>query len=449
MKTAPSVTGLAFRVSGIFLVLAVTIGLSALVYAQGPPVFRSTVELIAVDVQVMDDAGNPIGPIGPEAFNVSINGKRRKVVSAQFVRHAETIKNAVTGRASAQAIPRDDRFADAAARTVILVVDSGSFEPGNMSAPMEAARAFLGGLAPDDRVGLYVFPSVMWVPPTTQRAPLGVRLTNLIGEKEPLRSYYNLTPHEIVDITAQSTNPNSFLLLRSPSTAATDRQAAMALDPVMRIAARECPGTAADQDCAIKIYSEGMSLATQLERESQMSMGGLDQALRILAEMPGRKSVVFITGGLLVSDRLDGRPDPGTFARVMGQAAARANATIYTIQLDTMMNTTAMSSRHGIGDVNLSRDRALLSNWLDDFSRSAGGRRIDVPVGGGGFAFDRVLKETSAYYLLGVEPADVDRDGRPHELRVKVDRNGSNVRNRQWVVIPPKRTQVSAVTGTR
>src|SRR5262245_53353948 len=54
--------------------------------AQQQPVFRSSVDVIAVDVQVVDPQGNPIGKIGPESFTVSINGQRRKVVSAQFVR---------------------------------------------------------------------------------------------------------------------------------------------------------------------------------------------------------------------------------------------------------------------------------------------------------------------------------------------------------------------------
>jgi hypothetical protein len=53
------------------------------------PVFRSTVDVIAVDVQVVDRDGNPIGEIGPDAFQVSINGQKRKVVSAQFVRPAQ------------------------------------------------------------------------------------------------------------------------------------------------------------------------------------------------------------------------------------------------------------------------------------------------------------------------------------------------------------------------
>src|SRR5262249_55802858 len=50
--------------------------------------FRSTVDIIAVDVQVIDKDGYPITQLGPEAFEVSINGHKRKVVSAQFLRHS-------------------------------------------------------------------------------------------------------------------------------------------------------------------------------------------------------------------------------------------------------------------------------------------------------------------------------------------------------------------------
>jgi VWFA-related protein len=427
-----------FRLSAVALVLGLAGSAQLVLRAQQPPVFRSSVELIAVDVQVMDANGNPIGKLGPEAFDVSINGKRRRVVSAQFVKHANATSTSQTrrGAAAMRAPAPGDAPAASTARTVILAVDEGSFAPGDIQAVAEAARGFLKELGEDDMVGLYVYPTVTWIPPTTQRAVLAARLNNLVGEKEVLRSYYNLAPHEIVDITAQSTNPNSFLTVARAGDIRT-REGAAALDPVLKIQARECPGQENDLDCASKIYAEGMTLATQLEREAQMSMGGIESLLRVLGEMPGRKAVVLISGGLLVSDRLDGRPDAGTIARAMGQDAARANATIYTVHIDNAYPNPGLASKKGLGDMNFSRDRAMLGNWLEDFSRSAGGKRISVPVGGGEFAFDRVLKETSAYYLLGVEPADVDRDGRPHELRVKVDRSDTTVRNRQWVVIPP------------
>src|SRR3954463_11387354 len=82
-------------------------------------VFRSTVDAIAVDVQVVDADGNPIGRIGPESFQVSINGQRRKVVSAQFV-----------GQQPASDDPSEPRPPEGRGRTFVLAVDAGSFEVG-------------------------------------------------------------------------------------------------------------------------------------------------------------------------------------------------------------------------------------------------------------------------------------------------------------------------------
>jgi hypothetical protein len=64
---------------------------------------------------------------------------------------------------------------------------------------------------------------------------------------------------------------------------------------------------------------------------------------------------------------------------------------------------------------------------------------LRVEAGNGDHAFDRVLRETSAYYLLGVEPAFEDRDGKAHFLRVEVERRGSTVRHRTQVLVPRAR----------
>jgi VWFA-related protein len=244
-----------------------------------------------------------------------------------------------------------------------------------------------------------------------------------------------LRPWEIVDITAQMSNPNSFLTAASTAQNPTaNGGTAIELDPVLKIQSRECPE---DPDCPSKIYAEGIQLATQLERQVETSLGGLDALLRALEKIPGRKAVVLVSAGFLVSDRSAGRPDVGDVARVMGQTAARSNTSVYTVHIDTTAGV-GPASQKAAGSSEIARDRALYGNWLSDFSQSAGGKLIYVPVGTTNFAFERILRETSAYYLLGVEPAPNDRDGRARKLEVKVKRRGVTIRSRQWVVIPPK-----------
>ena len=59
-----------------------------------------------------------------------------------------------------------------------------------------------------------------------------------------------------------------------------------------------------------------------------------------------------------------------------------------------------------------------------------------MTTGAGEYALSRVLRETSSYYLLGVEPQASDRDGSLRKLSVKVRRPGVTVRSREWVTVP-------------
>lgn len=409
--------------------LAVALLLLAAPIAGQQPTFRSAVDLIAVDVQVVNGAGDPVDRLGPQAFEVSIRGQRRRVVSAEFIRHAGSGPRTVPVSASGSQAP-----AATAGRTIILAFDTGSFEVGAEKPPIEAMRGFLAKLGEADRVGLWTFPRGTWIPPTTERAPLRVALSLTIGGKQPLWSSFHLRPGEIVDITAQNTNPNSFLTL-SRGQVPSDFVAAS--DPVLKVQRRECPG---DVDCPIRIYQEGMGLAAQIEHEVQESLSGIELLLSRLAAIPGRKSVALVSAGLLVSDRLEGRPDVGKMAETIGQIAARANTTVYTIHFDQVsVLGSGVGAQRGYGTASdVARDRALFGTFLDQFSDGAGGKRLYVPTGQGDFAFEQVLRESSGYYLLGVEPDDEDRDGRPRRLSVKVSGKGLTIRSRQWVVIPAK-----------
>jgi VWFA-related protein len=430
--TAPISDARALCRPAVLLAIAVVVFSVTVTSARQRAVFRSTVDVIAVDVQVVDHDGNPVERISPDAFEVSINGQRRKVQSAQFLRHS------IDPIAPRSVSPTGEVIAEteveAEGRTFVLAVDTSSFEVGTERAPMDGAQGFIQHLNPSDRVGLFVYPTGAKISPTTARKVLTVSLERVVGQKDPLRSNFNLRPWEIIDIASRSTTPNSFLTASRALNEGLDATT-QAMDPVMQVQARECPS---DPDCPAKIYQEGVGLVTQLEKQVQTSLSGLDALLEALTQLPGRKAVIFVSAGIVVSDRPDGRPDAGSLAKTMGQAAARANASVYTVHIDTTASGTGPAGQKGMASSNAARDRSLASSWLNDFSNAAGGRLIYVPTGSSDFAFDRVLRETSAYYLLGVEPAPADRDGRPRQLRVKVHRRGVSVRSRQWVVIPVK-----------
>ena len=174
------------------------------------------------------------------------------------------------------------------------------------------------------------------------------------------------------------------------------------------------------------------------EALAKRSLDALRSVLAGLKTIDGRKTLVLLSGGMVASASSAGRPNVGDLGTVLGQEAARANVTIYTLFVDWRYLESASASKAGTPSGFSSEDSRVLSSWLDKFTDAAGGKLFTVFTGSGEFAFDSVLRETSSYYLLGVEPEDADRDGRARELRVRTNAPGASVRSRSWVTVPAR-----------
>src|SRR5262245_32630217 len=113
--------------------------LSAQQTSQGqPPTFRSGVELVSVDVSVLDRQGLPLRGLEPADFTVTVAGKPRRVVSAEFVDVAAAHK--------AGARPDDSPISTnegaGVGRQVVFVVDQSTLETGNARHVATAAARF-------------------------------------------------------------------------------------------------------------------------------------------------------------------------------------------------------------------------------------------------------------------------------------------------------------------
>src|SRR5580692_2241910 len=49
------------------------------------PVFRSSVDLLEVDVSVVDGSGRPVDNLRSPEFSVSVDGQPRRVVSSEYI----------------------------------------------------------------------------------------------------------------------------------------------------------------------------------------------------------------------------------------------------------------------------------------------------------------------------------------------------------------------------
>jgi VWFA-related protein len=410
-------------VLGVTTIVAVAASpwLSAQQQQPQPPVFRAEVNLLRVDVQVVANDGAPVPNVELADFKVAIDGRARRIVSAELVEYQQGVVDPaapVVPIRTPGRIPEDSRV-------YILAIDQPAFSTGDLMAVRPAIRRFVEQLRPEDMVALYDFPfrePVMDL--KHDHAAVTTAFTRLVGMKEPTSGTFNLSPSEIVDITALD-------------------QATLA-----RVIAREC--AAGDTFCPSLVRQEASAIAGMVETEAQQRLRSLSNLVRGLSRIPGRKTVVLVSGGMLSTTRVGGRPDVTGLMSQLGELAAAADANLYVLHWDTT-HTDAYSaagsrpSRNYIDRFQtLFADRHALSQGLEWLAGKAGGALLRVEAGTGDFAFSRVLRETSAYYLLGVEPADEDRDGKAHFLRVEVDRRGTTVRHRTQVLVPRR-----SATGSR
>jgi VWFA-related protein len=410
------------------------------------PTFRSSVDLIAVDAQVVDSSGTPIPALAPADFEVSISGKRRRVVSADFIRSTDVdgtpflpseirpaASNTPPGAAPAGPV-----------RIYILAFDVGSMTVGDSRAVVRSALTFIDRLLPSDLVGMYAFPIGERVDPTTDHGTVRQKLGTVVGSRSNSQGFdsrFNLSPSEIVDINAESVRATPFAadgLGRGSALLQELMVFGDETDTIRNVQMRECGRT--EVRCGDEIRGEALALATQLEAQASEGLNGIRRLIRVLWQYQARKTVVMFSSGMPSSDRPGGRPDLGRLPEVLGKDAAATNTTIYTLYVDSaQVRAMGAATGRAVGSPGTrSRDHALEARVLEEFSGASGGALIRVPTGSGERALDRVLRETSSHYLLGVEPAESDRDGTVRELRVKVRQNPGTVRSRMWVIVPKR-----------
>jgi VWFA-related protein len=187
-----------------------------------------------------------------------------------------------------------------------------------------------------------------------------------------------------------------------------------------------------------RVEAEMLAKAAWMEHEAKRSLGMLRAIVERFEAAEGQKILVFVSAGMAISDRTGGRPDAGDLPMQIGQAAARARVTIYTLFIDPSFwdGLSAENRRAPSLAIPRGRQSAALARGLEQFTGAAGGAVFQDVIGSGEVGFERVLRETSMVYLIGVEPDSRDRDGEPHRLQVKVNRRGATVRARQYVVVP-------------
>ena len=374
--------------------------------AQGPT-FRTGVELIAVDVAVVDGQGQPIEDLLPPDFAVKIDGEQRRVVSAEHVRI--DVEAARREAADPFETMYTTNLKPSNGRQIVIAVDQLGIRFGGVRSLLASAAKFLDLLSPADRVAFVAYPEPgVQVAFTADHLRLRRGMELVVGRQPRFSGTFNIGMYEAVAI-AEKRDSRAF----------------------MEVVMRECP-RATDIElvqCESEVMSESRSMARDVRQNGSDSMRGLHDLLLALSVIEGPKTLILLSEGLVLDS-------PGELDNVI-RAAALARVTINVLLMDRPRND--ITARR-LGPT-MTEDRRMQVSGLADLAAGSRGSLYYV-IGTGEAIFERLAGEMLAYYMLGVEQAPSDRDGRPHRIDVEVRRRNVTVRSRRAFVL-------SSATTTR
>lgn len=386
---------------------ALLAALAAIPQDQQPPAstFRSTVDLVPVDVSVVDKTGRQVSDLTAQDFTLSVDGRARRIASAQFISIQRAIEE------PPQPVEYSSNAGAAAGRLIMLVVDSENIGAGRGKGAIDAARRFLGTLNRADRVALIVLPG--------------------LGPQLEFTSNHAMVQAMLVNVVGQATDDIGPKRVGISEAIAIQRNDRLVTEEVL---SRECslnPSPTFAQGCMQQITAEADQLLTIARFRTRNSLVALRTLFDRMSGGNTPKTIVLLSEGLLLDRDL-------TEIGWVGTRASAAHIILYVLQLDSP-DMDAAAQRLS---PSRAADKEILRQGLDQLAGMARGDVFRV-IANADFAFQRLGLELSGYYLLSFEPEAGDRDGKSHKIKIEVQRKDLQLRSRREFSVDPP-----AVAGT-
>lgn len=433
------------RATTCLLVLVVAAG--GLHAQSQTPIVRTTTTGVVVDVTVIDKSGQPVADLGPDDFDLSEDGVHQKITSITFVRagigQARGTPAADIGAAepTGAATVTAPRPAEAPAMPSVTAILFDRLSPDARPLAGRAAAAYITTLTPPrDYAGVFLADVALktFQPFTSEQDRLRSAVDrvsattpmNLSPKAEPFGSsrIQDLDPNQAPTVGAEAAGGYINALEREKrltSTAGRDPSDAKMRQMELRMT---------------ESYRQFLA-----EAEGQSSLAALRSVVKGLSVLPGRKSILYFTEELPVTDRLKSR-----FDALIGEAN-RANVMIFTVDAaglrvhskeGELARNVQVAGAQGVGDAQrgdgpytreLERQEQMLSSRptavLGRLARETGGFLLENTNDlGAGVA--RMQQERTTYYLLGYQPTNTALDGKFRRVTVKVKRPRVTVKGR-------------------
>ena len=359
---------------------------------QKPLTFRTRIDSVSVDVTVTDKQGRPVTDLTAADFEIRESGKVQtidtfKLVAADAAEPTTPLRE-ITSFSDQAREGSDDRN-----RSFIIFLDDYHVRQSNSMRVREQLARFVSSLGDRDLVAI-LYPLTPVAAATFSRNHSGTAgaIMNFWGRK------YDYTPRNAYEERYQGMPPEQLERMRNDLTLHGLEQACIFL------------GTLREGRKQLLFISEGMS--------GTLPAGTNTKGTLIQPVQTANQSQQFFASTQLLSQMQN------VFA-----AAARANTSIFTLDPRGLA-----TSEFDISDsVRYEQDKAVLQESMDSLrilAENTDGRAIvnrNDPLP----ELQRMMRELSAYYLLGYTSSIAPRDGKFHQIQVRVKRPNVELRARK------------------
>jgi VWFA-related protein len=388
---------------------ALSIALALLLQASAPSQrFKSSIDVVQVDVSAIDGNGRPITDLKADEFELRVDGRPRRITSVQFVSVPSAV--ATPAQPAAVAPVHFSTNADAVGgRLIMVVVDRSSIASGRGRAAIDAASRFVSQLNRADRVALASIPHGPQVTFTADHALVQRRIQEIDGTAVASLGVHNLGIADALAFERRSDSAMRTVYERECGAVATS-------------AGGRGGGAGGQSDvllCQNEVRSEAIVVAQDARERARTTIQSLRYLIDSLPPSQTPKIMVLISEGLVIDRET-------TQLSWLDAKAAAAHVTIFSLHLESSQIDASQRSPRA----QPAADRALQEQGLDRLASATRGDVFRI-MSNSDFAFQRLALELSGYYLLGFEPEGSDRGGKPHAITVAVRRNGVTVRSRR------------------
>ena len=383
--------------------------------AQQPPrpVFRSSRDLVSIDVIVRDRDGNVVRGLTQGDFEVREDGRPQELLAFSF----QEITDSAVAVASAELLGAAEARALEEARRA------------SPSAPEKAAAEATAPLSPASVAGrrliVLLFDVSSMQPEDVQRAVDSAK--KYVDEKMSAADLVAVaTIGSMLDVLLDFSGDRATVATTLSTLAFTDGTATDA--PVASTTATDEAEAAAEEAPA------GESAELDLFN-NDVRLRALKALAETLAPIEQKKAIIYFSGGMQRSGQ-----DNQVELRAAINAAVRANVAIYPIDtrgLQAVVPGGDARQASGRGQTvfsgrGVSQQFERLDASADTLTSLAGntGGRAFTDTNDFGDAFARVQRDMSAYYLLGYSSTNTVRDGKFRRIQVRVKRDALRIEAR-------------------